>query len=109
MEGLIGKKIGMTSVFNEFGDNVACTVIEMGPCVVTQVKGQDSDGYNAVHTPEKSKFILEKQLSFWKSDEEMMMAAESIKSGGGSSLSQRDDDNINGGDLSTSSIATTTH
>lgn len=38
----------MTSVFNEFGDNVACTVIEMGPCVVTQVKGQDSDGYNAV-------------------------------------------------------------
>lgn len=46
---------------------------------------QQLDGYNAVHTPEKSKFILEKQLSFWKSDEEMMMAAESIKSGGGSS------------------------
>ena len=46
---------------------------------------QQLDGYNAVHTPEKSKFILEKQLSFWKSDDEMMMAAESIKSGGGSS------------------------
>ena len=68
---------------------------------------QQLDGYNAVHTPEKSKFILEKQLSFWKSDEEMMMAAESIKSGGSSSLSQRDDDNINGGDLSSSSITTT--
>ena len=45
---------------------------------------QQLDGYNAVHTPEKSKFILEKQLSFWKSDDEMMMAAESIKSGSGS-------------------------
>ena len=45
--------------------------------------------YNAVHTPEKSKFILEKQLSFWKSDEEMMKAAESIKSGGSSSLSTK--------------------
>jgi len=73
---------------------------------------QQLDGYNAVHTPEKSKFILEKQLSFWKSDDEMMMAAESIKSGSGSSsLSRRvDDNNINnGGDLSTSSITTATN
>ena len=48
MNGLIGKKIGMTSVFNGKGQNVACTVVEAGPCVVTQVKTEDSDGYYAV-------------------------------------------------------------
>ncbi len=48
MEGLIGKKIGMTSVFNEAGDNIACTVVQLGPCVVTQVKSEETDGYNAV-------------------------------------------------------------
>ena len=48
MNGLIGKKIGMTSIFEEDGRNIACTVIELGPCVVTQVKTQESDGYNAV-------------------------------------------------------------
>ena len=48
MEGLIGKKIGMTSVFNEAGDNIACTVVQLGPCVVTQVKTETTDGYNAV-------------------------------------------------------------
>jgi len=48
VEGLIGKKIGMTSIFNEAGDNVACTVVEVGPCVVTQVKTEETDGYNAV-------------------------------------------------------------
>jgi len=48
VEGLIGKKIGMTSVFNEAGDNIACTVIQLGPCVVTQVKSKETDGYNAV-------------------------------------------------------------
>jgi len=48
VEGLIGKKIGMTSVFTESGDNVACTVIELGPCVVTQVKTEETDGYNAL-------------------------------------------------------------
>ena len=48
MNGLIGKKIGMTSIFTETGQNVACTVIEAGPCVITQVKTQDSDGYEAL-------------------------------------------------------------
>ncbi len=48
MEGLIGKKIGMTSVFNEAGDNIACTVVQLGPCVITQVKTEATDGYNAV-------------------------------------------------------------
>ncbi|MGD9977012.1 MAG: 50S ribosomal protein L3 [Bacteroidales bacterium] len=47
-QGLIGRKIGMTSVFGEDGKNIPCTVIEAGPCVVTQVKTVDSDGYIAV-------------------------------------------------------------
>jgi large subunit ribosomal protein L3 len=48
MPGIIGKKIGMTSVFGAEGVNIACTVIEAGPCVVTQVKSEDTDGYRAV-------------------------------------------------------------
>jgi len=48
MPGLIGKKIGMTSVFSADGKNVPCTVIEAGPCVVTQVKTVEKDGYKAI-------------------------------------------------------------
>jgi large subunit ribosomal protein L3 len=48
MSGLIGKKIGMTSIFSAAGKNVPCTIIEAGPCVVTQVKTIESDGYSAV-------------------------------------------------------------
>ncbi len=48
MPGLIGRKIGMTSVFSADGKNVPCTVIEAGPCVVTQVKTVEKDGYAAV-------------------------------------------------------------
>ena len=48
MPGLVGKKIGMTSVFSADGKNVPCTVIEVGPCVVTQVKSVEKDGYAAV-------------------------------------------------------------
>jgi len=48
MPGIIGKKIGMTSVFGPEGENIACTVIEAGPCVVTQVKNEETDGYRAV-------------------------------------------------------------
>ncbi len=48
MPGLIGRKIGMTSVFSAEGKNVPCTVIEVGPCVVTQVKTTEVDGYEAV-------------------------------------------------------------
>lgn len=48
MAGLIGKKIGMTSIFSAEGKNVPCTVIEAGPCVVTQVKTVEKDGYNAL-------------------------------------------------------------
>ncbi len=48
MPGLIGKKIGMTSVFGADGKNIPCTVIEAGPCVVTQVRTVEKDGYAAV-------------------------------------------------------------
>jgi large subunit ribosomal protein L3 len=48
MQGLIGKKIGMTSVFSVEGKNIPCTVIEAGPCVVTQVKTLENDGYEAI-------------------------------------------------------------
>ncbi|MCF0189082.1 MAG: 50S ribosomal protein L3 [Bacteroidaceae bacterium] len=48
MPGLIGKKIGMTSVFSAEGKNIPCTVIELGPCVVTQLKSVEKDGYSAV-------------------------------------------------------------
>ena len=48
MSGIIGKKIGMTSIYGVDGRNVACTVIEAGPCVVTQVKKEETDGYSAI-------------------------------------------------------------
>ena len=48
MSGLIGRKIGMTSIFDENGKNLPCTVIEAGPCVVTQVRTKEVDGYDAL-------------------------------------------------------------
>ncbi|GJM62066.1 MULTISPECIES: 50S ribosomal protein L3 [Persicobacter] len=48
MSGIIGKKIGMTSIYSADGQNVACTLVEVGPCVVTQVKTVETDGYDAV-------------------------------------------------------------
>jgi len=48
MSGIIGKKIGMTSIFDKNGKNIPCTVIEAGPCVVTQVKSKATDGYDAI-------------------------------------------------------------
>jgi large subunit ribosomal protein L3 len=48
MPGILGKKIGMTSVFSADGKNIPCTVLEAGPCVVTQVKTQATDGYEAI-------------------------------------------------------------
>ncbi|MBC7904798.1 MAG: 50S ribosomal protein L3 [Gemmatimonadaceae bacterium] len=64
MKGIIGKKIGMTSVFSADGRQTACTIIEAGPCVVTQVKTKDTDGYNAV------------QLGFGDKTEKHTIAAE---------------------------------
>jgi len=48
MPGIIGRKVGMTSIFGAEGENIACTVIEAGPCIVTQVKNVEKDGYKAV-------------------------------------------------------------
>lgn len=48
MSGIIGKKIGMTSIYDENGKNMPCTIIEAGPCVVTQVKTMENDGYEAI-------------------------------------------------------------
>ena len=48
MSGLLGKKIGMTSIYDENGKNIPCTVIEAGPCVVTQVRTKEKDGYDAI-------------------------------------------------------------
>src|SRR5689334_23039162 len=48
MKGIIGKKIGMTSIFDATGKQTACTIIEAGPCVVTQVKTVETDGYTAL-------------------------------------------------------------
>jgi large subunit ribosomal protein L3 len=48
IEGLLGRKIGMTQVFTDFGEAIAVTVIEVGPCVVTQIRNKERDGYEAV-------------------------------------------------------------
>ncbi|HEY4935280.1 MAG TPA: 50S ribosomal protein L3, partial [Puia sp.] len=64
MIGLIGKKIGMTSVFTPDGKQVACTIIEAGPCIVTQVKTTGSDGYNAL------------QIAFGEKKEKHVLASE---------------------------------
>ena len=48
MPGIIGRKVGMTSIYSAEGKSLPCTVIEAGPCVVTQLKTQDRDGYEAV-------------------------------------------------------------
>jgi large subunit ribosomal protein L3 len=64
MKGIIGKKIGMTSIFSPDGKQTACTIIEAGPCVVTQVKTKDTDGYNAL------------QIAFGDKKEKHTLAAE---------------------------------
>lgn len=48
MSGIIGKKVGMTSIYDAEGRNIPCTVIEAGPCVVTQIRTEEKDGYSAV-------------------------------------------------------------
>jgi large subunit ribosomal protein L3 len=62
MSGLIGRKIGMTSIFDENGKNIPCTVIEAGPCVVTQVRTKEVDGYEAFNlvSMTKRKTFLQK-------------------------------------------------
>ena len=69
MPGLIGKKIGMTSVFSADGKNLPCTVIEVGPCVVTQVKTVEKDGYAAVQVgfqDKKEKHTTKQMMGHFK-------------------------------------------
>ncbi len=72
MAGLIGKKIGMTSVFSVEGKNIPCTVIQAGPCVVTQVKSVETDGYNSVQLgfeDKKEKHTNKAELGHFKKAE----------------------------------------
>ena len=64
MSGLIGKKIGMTSLYDNEGKNLACTIIQAGPCIVTQVKNEEKDGYNSVQLG----FLDKKENKFKKSE-----------------------------------------
>jgi large subunit ribosomal protein L3 len=69
MQGLIGKKVGMTSVFDQDGKNVPCTVLQAGPCVVTQVKTVEKDGYFAVQLgfdEKKEKHTTKAELGHFK-------------------------------------------
>ena len=69
MPGLLGKKIGMTSVFSADGKNVPCTVIEAGPCVVTQLKTVENDGYSTVQVgfqPKKEKHTTKAEAGHFK-------------------------------------------
>jgi large subunit ribosomal protein L3 len=69
MQGLIGKKVGMTSVFSEDGKNIPCTVLQAGPCVVTQIKTKEKDGYFAVQLgfdEKKEKHTTKAELGLFK-------------------------------------------
>ncbi len=69
MPGLLGKKIGMTSVFSAEGKNIPCTVIEVGPCVVTQVKTLEKDGYQALQLgfgDQKEKHLTQPEIGHFK-------------------------------------------
>ena len=57
MSGLVGKKIGMTSLFDDKGKNVPCTIIEAGPCIVTQIKNNTKDGYESLQLSFEEKKI----------------------------------------------------
>ena len=57
MPGLIGKKVGMTSIYSAAGKNLPCTVLEVGPCVVTQVRTLERGGYEAVQLGYGERYI----------------------------------------------------
>jgi len=67
--GLIGKKVGMTSIFDENGKNIPCTVIEVGPCTVTQIKSVETDGYDAIqlaYEEKKEKHSTKAEMGHFK-------------------------------------------
>src|SRR5512133_2284303 len=72
MQGLIGKKVGMTSIFDENGKNIPCTVLQAGPCVVTQIKTVEKDGYFAVQLgfeDKKEKHATKAEIGHFKKAE----------------------------------------
>jgi len=69
MAGIIGKKIGMTSIFDENGINTPCTIIQAGPCVVTQIKTMDNDGYESIQIgfeDKKEKKVIKPEIGHLK-------------------------------------------
>lgn len=69
MIGILGKKLGMTTYFTESGDVVSCTVVEAGPCVITQIKTTDKDGYEAVQVgygTKREKRVSNPQMAVYK-------------------------------------------
>jgi large subunit ribosomal protein L3 len=67
VNGLIGKKIGMTSIYDNNGKNVAVTIIEAGPCTVTQVRTEDTDGYSALQLAYGDRKIKNTPKPVWRS------------------------------------------
>ncbi|MBI4811246.1 MAG: 50S ribosomal protein L3, partial [Ignavibacteriales bacterium] len=65
MSGILGKKIGMTSIFDDKGESIPCTIIEAGPCFITQIKTKEKDGYEAIQFgfEEKKERLVNKPLS----------------------------------------------
>ncbi|MEK7249446.1 MAG: 50S ribosomal protein L3 [Bacteroidota bacterium] len=86
MTGLLGKKIGMTSIFDESGQVIPCTVIEAGPCFVTQIKTKDRDGYEAVQLgfDEKKERLVNKPMGghFAKSNTKPQRIAREFRGNG---------------------------
>jgi large subunit ribosomal protein L3 len=69
MPGLIGKKVGMTSIFSAEGKNIPCTVLEVGPCVITQIKTLEKDGYKAIQLAfddKKEKHTIKPEMGHFK-------------------------------------------
>ncbi|MGB2868559.1 MAG: 50S ribosomal protein L3 [Bacteroidota bacterium] len=89
MSGILGKKVGMTSLFDENGEAVPCTVIEAGPCYVTQVKTKDKDGYDAVQLgfDEKKERLVNKPAKghFAKSGTKFLRLTKEFRNSNGAS------------------------
>ena len=69
MSGLIGKKIGMTSLYDEIGKNIPCTILELGPCIVTQIKTKEKDGYKSFqlsYDDKSEKKIVKSEIGHFK-------------------------------------------
>lgn len=95
MSGILGKKIGMTSIFDENGEVIPCTVIEAGPCYVTQVRTQEKDGYDAIQLgfDEKKDRLVNKPLKghFSKAGTKSLRLMREFKGKNGSTMKTGDE------------------